>query len=256
MRFLFVIFFSFSTLFMSGCWWEEEKRESITQGKTPKDLFLEAKDFSDQGLIDEAIKLYETVQAAYPASKYSIQSKLEKIYILYKAGRFDESIDELNSFIKLYPDHFSTPYAFYLRGLVAQSKTKSILDDLDITDSAQRDVTSVVDAFNYYLALIEKFPKSEYSIEAKSNLIPLRNALARHELYIAIYYTKREAYIGAINRLNNIIEKFPNTPSIPAALHLLIRNYEKIGALDLRDDAERVLKSSYPKYTPHYSLED
>jgi outer membrane protein assembly factor BamD len=48
----------------------------------------------------------------------------------------------------------------------------------------------------------------------------LRNILARHELFVAIYYTKREANIAAINRTKFIIEKYPNTPSVPAALHL------------------------------------
>jgi len=33
-------------------------------------------------------------------------------------------------------------------------------------------------------------------------------------------------------------------------------NYEKIGATDLSKDARRVLELSYPKYIPHYTLEN
>ena len=61
---------------------------------------------------------------------------------------------------------------------------------------------------------------------------------------------------ASINRCKYIIEKFPNTPSVPAALHLIAHNYDKINALKLAEDSRRVLKASYPKYTPHYSLED
>ena len=256
MRFLFVIFFSFSTLFMSGCWWEDEEvRGPISDGLSPKALFNKAQEFRDQGALDEAIKTYEQLQAAYPSSKYSMQSKLETPYALYKRERYDEAIDKLNDFIKIYPNHFSTPYAFYLRGMIAEDKSKSILDEF-ITDNAQRDVSSVKNAMNYYLALMDKFPNTEYAIESKSKLVTLRNILARHELFVAIFYTKKEAYIASINRCKYIIEKFPNTPSVPAALHLIAHNYDKINAPKLAEDSRRVLKASYPKYTPHYSLED
>ena len=256
MRFLFVIFFSFSTLFMSGCWWEEEEvRGPISDGLSPKALFNKAQEFRDQGALDEAIKTYEQLQAAYPSSKYSMQSKLETPYALFKRERYDEAIDKLNDFIKIYPNHFSTPYAFYLRGVIAEDKSKSILDEF-ITDNAQRDVSSVKNAMNYYLALMDKFPNTEYAIESKAKLVTLRNILARHELFVAIFYTKKEAYIASINRCKYIIEKFPNTPSVPAALHLIAHNYDKINAPKLAEDSRRVLKASYPKYTPHYSLED
>jgi len=256
MRFLFVVFFSFSTLFMSGCWWEEEEvRGPISEGLTPKGLFLKANESLDAGAIDEAIKTFEKLQAAYPSSKYALQSKLEIPYALYKRERYDEALDKLNDFVKIYPNHISTPYAFYLRGFIAEEKSKSILDEF-LTDVAQRDTSSVENSINYYLALVDKFPESEYASEAKSRLVSLRNILARHELFIAIFYSKKQAYIGSIKRCKFIIEKFPNSPSVPAALHLIAHNYDKINAPKLAEDARRVLTASYPKYTPHYSLED
>ena len=256
MRLLFVIFFSFSTLFFSGCWWQEEDvRELISEGLTPKGLFSKGKELSDQGAYDEAIKTFRKLQAAYPSSKFALQSKIEIPYLQYKREKYDEAIDELNEYIKFYPNDLSSPYAYYLRGLISEEKSKSILDDF-ITDNAQRDVSSVKNSLNYYLDLINKFPKSEYSNEALSKLVALRNTLARHELFVAIFYTKREAYIASINRCKYIIEKFPNTPSVPAALHLIAHNYDKINAPKLAEDTRRVLKASYPKYTPHYSLED
>lgn len=244
------------TLLLSGCFWEEEtKRESITKGWSPKTFFEQAKEQVNAGSMDKGIELYEQLQAAYPGSKYALQSKLEIAYALYKSEDYDQAIDRLNSYIRLYPNHFSTPYAYYLRGVISQDKSRSILDEY-ITDSAQRDVDSVRDAFNYYLALIDKFPKTEYAEEAKSRLIVLRNTLSRHELFVAIFYTRKGANIAAINRSKYIIEKYPNTPSVPAALHLMAHNYDIISADILAKDARRVLKKSYPLYTPHYSLED
>ncbi len=244
------------TLLLSGCFWEEEtKRESITKGWSPKTFFEQAKEQISAGSMDKGIELYEQLQAAYPGSKYALQSKLEIAYALYKSEDYDQAIDRLNSYIRLYPNHFSTPYTYYLRGVISENKSRSILDEY-ITDSAQRDVDSVRDAFNYYLALIDKFPKTEYAEEAKPRLIVLRNTLSRHELFVAIFYTRKGANIAAINRSKYIIEKYPNTPSVPAALHLMAYNYDVISADILAKDARRVLKKSYPLYTPHYSLED
>lgn len=244
------------TLFLGGCFWEEEKkRESITKGWSPKTFFNQAKEQVSAGSMDKAIELFEQLQAAYPGSKYALQSKLEIAYALYKSEDYDPAIDRLNGYIKLYPNHFSTPYAYYLRGVISEDKSRSILDDY-ITDNAQRDVNSVRDAFNYYLALIDKFPKTEYTEEAKTRLIVLRNILSRHELFVAIYYTRKGANIAAINRSKYIIEKYPNTPSVPAALHLMAYNYDIINTPILATDARRVLKQSYPLYTPHYSLEN
>ncbi|QKQ24014.1 outer membrane protein assembly factor BamD [Candidatus Ruthia endofausta] len=255
MKKLFIIL-PFLTLLLNGCFWQEEaKRESITKGWSPKTFFAQAKEEALSGSTDKAIALFEQLQAAYPGSKYALQSKLEIAYALYKNKDYDQAIDCLNSYIKLYPEHSSTPYAYYLRGVVSQDKSRSFLDDY-FTDSAQRDVNSVRDAFNYYLALIDKFPKTEYAEEAKTHLVILRNILSRHELFVAIYYTKRGTNIAAINRAKFIIEKYPNTPSVPAALYLMARNYDAISANILAKDARRVLKNSYPSYTPHYSLEN
>ena len=261
-----IFFLIFLTLPLTGCFsdvsdnivkyfTEEPERELITKGLSPKAFFEEAKKQISEGSTEEGIKLLEEIQAAYPSSKYALQAKIEIIYSHYKKENYDLAIDKANDYIKILPNHFSTPYAYYLRGISAEDKSRSILDDF-LTDNAQRDVSSAIDAFNYYLDLIKKFPNSEYSEEAKSRLIVIRNIIARHELFVAIFYSKKKAYLASINRCNYIIERYPNTPSVPAALHLLAYNYDKINAPILAKDTRRVLDTSYPKYFPHYTLED
>ncbi|CAC9625164.1 Outer membrane beta-barrel assembly protein BamD [uncultured Gammaproteobacteria bacterium] len=246
----------FLAFFLNGCLQDDDnKRESITKGWSPKTFFNQAKEEASFRSTTKAIELYEQLQAAYPGSKYALQSKLEVAYALYKDEDYDEAILRLNDYIKLYPEHFSTPYAYYLRGIISEDKSHSILDGY-LTDNAQRDIDSVRDAFNYYMALINTFPKSKYTKEVKTRLVVLRNIFARHELFVAIYYTERKANIAAINRSKIIIEKYPNTPSVPAALHLMAHNYDLIYMKILAKDARRVLKKSYPAYRPHYSLKN
>jgi outer membrane protein assembly factor BamD len=249
-----ILLVSLLPILLSGCF-ENNKKEPITKGLSPKEFFIEAKSKVSNASTKEAIALFEQLQAAYPGSKYALQAKLEIAYALYKNEKYDQAIKHLNNFIKLYPNHFSSPYAYYLRGVISEKKSHSILDNY-LTDSAQREVESVRNAFNYYLALIKKFPDSKYTEEAKTHLLKIRNILARHELFVAIFYTEKEANIAAINRLKFIIEKFPNTPSVPAALHLMAYNYDILKIDVLARDVRRVLNKSYPEYKPHYSLKN
>jgi outer membrane protein assembly factor BamD len=196
----------------------------------------------------------EVILSTYPASKYAVQARLDIAYNLFKRKKYNRAILELNEFIERYPALPTTPYAYYLRGIIAEEKSSSILDEI-ITDSAQRDVQSVRDAYSYFSLLIDVFPDSKYSKEASKKLVPLKNILARHEFYIALYYTSNGSHIAAINRSKYIIEHYPNSPAIADGLHLMAHNYDVIDAKKLAKDARIVLYASYPNYSPNYKID-
>jgi outer membrane protein assembly factor BamD len=243
-------------LLLTGCSFmgsDKDTKKLVADGLTPKELYEQAEDKLDGGLIEQAIDQYEMILSSYPGSKYAIQARLDIAYNLLKQKKYNRAILVLNEFIERYPNLPPTPYAYYLRGIVAEAKSSSLLDEL-VTDSAQRDVESVGDAYQYFIDLIEAFPDSKYSEEAKSRLIILRNTLARHEFYVAIYYTEIGSHIAAINRSKFIIENYPNSASVPDGLHLMAFNYDKINANQLAIDVRKVLFTSYPNFTPNYSI--
>ena len=102
--------------------------------------------------------------------------------------------------------------------------------------------------------VLSDFPDSKYSDDAKDKLVTLRNTLARHEFYVAIYYTDISSNIAALNRCKFIIENYPNSLSIPDALYLMAWNYDLIGADELATDTREILYSSYKNYLPNYSI--
>jgi len=243
--------------FLVGCspfGGDKEARKLVAKGLTPKTLYEQAEDMVDAGSIDQAIEQYQIILASYPGSKYAIQARLDIAYNLYKRKKYSRAIIELDKFIEKYPDLQSTPYAYYLKGVVAEDKSSSILDNI-VTDSAQRDVESVREAYSYFVDLIDTFPNSKYANEASTKLTKLVNILARHELYVAIYYTKIGSHIAAINRSKFIIENYPNSSSIPDGLDLMANNYDSISAVKLAADTRKVLSSSYPNYSPNYSID-
>ena len=251
-----ILFISFSIL-LGGCslfGGDKETRAPIADGLSPKVLYELAEDKFSAGSIEQGIEQLEVILAAYPGSKYAIQARLDIAYNLFKRKKYTRAILELNEFIERYPSLPSTPYAYYLRGVIAEEKSASILDEI-LTDSAQRDVQSVRDAYSYFVLLINKFPNSKYSEEASMKLIVLKNILARHEFYVALYYTNNGSHIAAINRSKYIIENYPNSPSVADGLHLIAHNYDLINAEELAKDARTVLYTSYPNYSPNYKID-
>ena len=233
---------------------DKNARGPVADGLTPKTLYELAEDKFSSGSIEQGIEQLEVILAAYPGSKYAIQARLDIAYKLFQRKKYNLAILELNEFIERYPALPSTPYAYYLRGVIAEEKSASILDEI-ITDSAQRDVQSVRDAYNYFSLLIDAFPNSKYSEEASKKLIVLKNILARHEFYIALYYTSNGSHIAAINRSKYIIEHYPNSPIVADGLHLIAHNYDAINAEELAEDARTVLYASYPQYSPDYKID-
>jgi len=243
-------------IFLTGCspfGGNEDPRKLVANGLSPKELYDLAKVKANAGSIDQAIEKFELILASYPASKFAIQARLDIAYQLFKRKKYKRAILELDNFIGKYPNLPSTPYAYYLKGVVAEEKSSSILDKV-VTDSAQRDVESVREAYSYFIELIETYPNSKYSIDALQKLTKLRNTLARHELYVAIYYTEIGSYIAAINRSKYIIEIYPNSSSLPDALHLMADNYDEINMNNFASDVRKIISDSYPNYSPNYSI--
>ena len=245
-----------SLFLLSSCspFGEDNQIKPVAEGLSPKALYAIAEDQVNAGSIDQAIDQFELILASYPGSKYAIQARLDIAYNLYKRKKYDRVILELDKFIDKYPSLPSTPYAYYLKGVIAEDKSSSILD-MFVTDSAQRDVQSVRDAYDFYAQLITTFPDSKYSEDAEKKLTKLKNILARHEFYVALYYTEIGSHIAAINRSKFIIENFPNSASIPDALDLMAYNYDQINTPKLASDIRIVLSSSYPNYSKNYSID-
>ena len=75
------------------------------------------------------------------------------------------------------------------------------------------------------------------------------NSLAAYEVHVARYYFRRGAYVAAANRAQQAVQEFQQSPSTEEALFIMAQSYDKLGLTELRDDAERVLKTNFPNAT-------
>ncbi|MDH3327388.1 MAG: outer membrane protein assembly factor BamD [Gammaproteobacteria bacterium] len=215
--------------------------------KTAAALYEEAKSALAQEDYETTIQKLESLEARFPFGKFAQQAQLDMAFAYYKFEEPESAIASANRFIKLYPRHPHADYAYYLKGLVKFSQGQSMFDGLASQDPAQRDPEAASRSFQYFSELVKRFPKSKYAKDATERMTYLRNNLARHELYAAQHYIKREAYLAAANRAKFIIENFQMTPSTPDALLVMIEAYKGLRLVDLAADTQRVYDLNFSK---------
>jgi len=209
-------------------------------------LYKEAKDELNSGNYDQSIKYYEKLETRFPYGRYAQQAQLEIAYAYYKDKEMASAISAAERFIKLHPNHPRVDYAYYLKGLANFNDDLGFLGSYTGQDMTERDPKSARDAFAAFKDLVARFPDSKYTPDSVQRMNYLVNALASHEVHVARYYMKRTAYIAAANRAQYSLKTYPQAPANEEGLVILVQAYDKLGMTDLRNDAERVLKTNFP----------
>jgi len=217
-----------------------------TAGMTPEKLYSEARDETDSGSYERAIKLYERLEGRASGTMLGQQAQLERAYLLYRTGEKAQALSVVERFMKLHPTSPAFDYALYLQGVINFNDNLGIFGRLAKLDLSERDQQASRDSYQSFKQLVEQFPQSKYADDAVVRMRYIVNALAAYEVHVARYYFRRSAYVAAANRAQQAIQEFPTSPSTEEALSLMARSYDRLGLVQLRDDAARVLRQNYP----------
>jgi outer membrane protein assembly factor BamD len=234
---------------LAGCETEAEKNAA-----TPVDkLYAEAMDDVDSGNYDHAIKELTGIEGKAAGSILAQQTQLELGYLYWKTGDKVQALATVDRFIKLHPSSPALDYALYLRGVINFNDDLGFLGRFLNQNLSERDQAAARESYQSFKQLVEQFPNSKYSADARMRMDFTVNMLAEYEVRVAAYYMRRTAYVAAANRAKEAVLEFPQTASTPEALHIMAEAYDKLGLTQLRDDAQRVLDKNFPNST--YALE-
>ena len=223
-----------------------------TVGWSAQRLYGEAKDAMASKEWTKAIKYLEKLEARFPYGRYAQQAQLEVAYVHWKDNERASALAAADRFIKLYPNHPSVDYAYYLKGLINFNELSGMLTWLTSPDMTDRDPKASREAFESFREVVTRFPESKYAADSAARMRYLVNALAAHEVHVARYYMKRTAYIAAANRAQYAVQNYPQSPAVEEAFFILIRAYDELGMAELRDSAERVMRKNFPN-SAYYS---
>lgn len=209
-------------------------------------LYADAKDDMAAGNYDAAIKTLERVEGRAAGTLLSQQATLDLAYSYYKSADRAQAVSTLDRFIKLHPSSPGLDYALYLRGLVNFNESSGFLSGFAGQDMSERDQQASRDAYQSFRQLVDQFPNSRYSPDARVRMDYIVNALADYELHVARYYFRRGAYVAAANRAQQAVQDFQQAPATEEALYIMAQSYDRLGLAQLRDDADRVLRKNFP----------
>ena len=220
----FLIIFILITGFMS-CSKKEEKVSLIKEDNFEMQMieaYNEGLKELNKGDIFFAAKKFNEVELLYPQSIWAPRSTLMAAYAYYSQLYFTDAIYELERFLDKYKNHPDTDYAYYLLAICHYNQ---IVNE-------KKDLGEIIKSKKYFALLINKFPNTDFSEDAKFKLELIEEILASKELYLANYYLDREKWIPAMNRYKKIVNQYDTTIYVEEALYRLVELNYKLGLVN------------------------
>jgi outer membrane protein assembly factor BamD len=244
MKYILILMFA---LLLNGCAIFGDPTElDDTKGWSAERIYEEGQSKMRDKDYDKALVYFGKLESRYPNGRYAAQAQLETAYTHYKKQDPVLCVAAADRFIKLHPNHANIDYAYYLKGLAVFSE-RGIIEKMTEQQVSDRDPRSLRDSFTTFKELVTKYPNSRYTKDATQRMVYLANSLSDHELHVARYYMKRQAYIAAINRCKYVLEYYPQSPAVEQALVIMISAYDLLGLEDLKTDTLRILTTNYPQ---------
>ena len=223
------IFFLIIFVILTSCSSENKKISIIEESDLELqmiDAYKEGYEELEKGDVIYAAKKFNEAELLYPQSKWASKAVLLSAYAYYSQNYYDRSIQELERFIKKYPNHKNMDYAYFL---LAMCYYENIIDE-------KKDLEPLLLSKQKFEFILKNYPDTDFAQDAKFKIGLIQDVLASKEMYIGKYYLKKGKWVAAINRFKTILNKYETTIYVEEALHRLVETNYKIG---LEDEAKK-----------------
>ncbi|PWC17063.1 outer membrane protein assembly factor BamD [Brenneria roseae subsp. roseae] len=229
------------SLALAGC---SSNSKDAVPDSPPSELYANAQQKLQDGNFRAAITQLEALDNRYPFGPYSQQVQLDLIYAYYKSAELPLAQASIDRFLRLNPTHPSVDYVLYMRGLTDMALDDSALQGFFGVDRSDRDPQYARAAFRDFSNLIQGYPNSQYATDANKRLVYLKERLAKYELSVAQYYTKRSAYVAVVNRVEQMLRDYPDTKATKDALPLMENAYRELRLAAQADKVAKVIAAN------------
>ena len=190
------------------------------------EAYKEGLELLDDGHGLMAAKKFNEAEILYPQSIWAPRSSLMSAYSYYYFDSYGDAIQEIDRYLKKYPNHQNKDYAFYLKSI---SYYNQIADE-------KKDLGPIIEAKKNFIYVINNYPESEFAADAEYKLELIDEILASKEMYIARFYMEKEKWIPSINRFKKVVRDYGKSIYVEEALFRLVEIHYRIG---LEDEAKK-----------------
>lgn len=234
----------FCAVMLSGCGTAQKTVFTGSPNSDAEAAYRDAVKTLESGSYEDSVKAFHALKLKYPyATRWATLSDLRIADAYREAGDYAQAAVTYQNFIRTYPAHAEVPYASYQAANCYYKLMPS--DFFVLPDPWQRDRKSTQQAETALGKFLRRYPNDPNASQAREQYEETRRRLANHELYVAEYNFKHEAYQGTVNRLVSLIADYPEAEVVPKAHILLAHAY-----LKLRDpiSAKRTLTELIEKH--------
>jgi outer membrane protein assembly factor BamD len=183
---------------------------------------------------DESIFLGDTIEKNYDPNVI-----MKRGEAFFEKEEFAEAIVEYNHFLDLHRSHMLAPYAGFRIGESHMKRAKGI----------DRDPEPIQKAIDSFERLRRDYPGSRYDSEAVDRIQECHDLLAQMHLFVGQFYYRRQSYLAAAHRFEQIMKIYPDKSVAPDALYFLALSYHDLGADDWASEKLTLLAEKYPNST-------
>ena len=246
------------TIFLSSC--SKEKKISVIN---ENDINLQMISLYEEGYeellngdILYAANKFNEAESIFPQSEWAPMASLMAAYAYYSEDYYFEAINQIQDYIKKYPNHINKGYAHFI---LAMCYYENIVDE-------KRDLEPLLQSKKEFELIIAKYPNTDFALDAKFKLELIQDRIAGKEMFIARHYLKSRKWIPAINRFKSILKSYETSVYVEEALYRLVEINYRLGLLDESKKYANLLgynygssewyKASYKIFNQDYIYDD
>jgi outer membrane protein assembly factor BamD len=226
-------------VFSIGC--KSKKTVELTPGEmgSDKEMYEKARKYIKKDP-DKARLLFKEVMQLYPTSIYAKKAKVAIGDSYFKAKDSASLImaaAEYQEFVNMFPN---SPDAVYAKSQIGMCYFKQM-------KKPGRDQTNTYATIKAYQNLIKQYPDTQEAEDAEKKIAKAKQYLATHYFRIGYYNYKFRAFRGAIARLKQVIDEFPDFDKNDKLFFYTGKCYMKINEMDTALSFFQKIVNSYPK---------
>ena len=129
-----------------------------------------------------AAQKFLEAELLFPQSEWAPKSALMAAYSFYLQNYYQEALSNLNRYLKTYPNDKDISYANYLIGICYY----------EMIEDEKRDIGPILNAKKQFEIITDKYPNTDFALDAKFKLDLIQDILASKEMYLARHYQKKK----------------------------------------------------------------